>query len=54
MNRREQHFRSRRLYHYKLRFAVVLHQEGESKMEGPDDSRSAQKAQRAQKARKPG
>lgn len=54
MNRREVHFRSRRKYHYKMRFTTILHQEGESHSEGPDDSRQAQKAQKGQKARRPG
>lgn len=52
MNRRAAHCKNRRGHHAKMRETTVIRQESQSSMEGPDDSRSAQKSQRNLKSRK--
>lgn len=51
--RREAHCHSRRGIHHQRRTGGILRQENESSMEGPDDSRQAQKPAKAWKARRP-
>lgn len=51
-NRRQAHCAKRHLHHMKMRMTAVIRQEHESSKEGPDDSRTAQKAQTSLKSRK--
>lgn len=53
MNRRAAHCAKRRRAHAELRKAGVIRQEYQSSVEGPDDSKKAQKALGNWKARKP-
>ena len=51
-SRREAHCARRRGAHHAMRREGIIRQEGESSMEGPDDSPKAAKAQKAWKARR--
>ena len=52
MNRRQAHCNKRHRLHAEMRKAGVIRQENQSSIEGPDDSRTAQKALKAWKSRK--
>jgi hypothetical protein len=52
VDRRAAFLLSRRIIHEKNRRCGIVDQTKDSSMEGPDDSRTAQKAQKALKARK--
>jgi len=51
-SRRQAHCRLRRGIHHAMRTGGIMRQEGQSSMEGPDDSPKAAKAAKAWKARK--
>ena len=51
-SRRNVHHNRRRGLHARMRDSAIIHQEYQSKSEGPRESASARSSQKAQKARK--